>query len=724
MRDLAVGPQAQRALLRLLVKCGLIETKDVEVFPDTESCPINFFSRRGKFAESAALKLVSENLKVPQFSLDKSNLGTVIATIESPMFERYDLNRWRSIRAIPVEVGETWVTLAMANPLDHEIKSTLEFELGRSVRLALASEEQILSVLAHKFNASALGDVNSLSPTESEEDKPELTNIQNQESSVFQGDASSAPIVRLVNKIFSDAVERGASDVHLTPEKEKIAVRVRVDGIMQPLFDIPSQAHASVLARIKLLCGMDIAERRKPQDGRLRIKTALGLRDLRVSVLPTVHGENVVARILSSDLALSSFGSLGMSQEMERRLQRVLGGSSRVVLVTGPTGSGKTSSLYAALLHLHDGKNNIITIEDPIEYRIQGINQIQVNPKIGMNFAETLRSVLRQDPDVVMVGEIRDKETAAIAMQVAQTGHLVLSTLHTNTAPAAITRLRDLGVPSYLIASSLGSILAQRLVRRLCTCAEPMKDDWAKRCGDLGLAPTALKQPKGCAECAQTGFQGRVGVFSFLEVNEEIIEAIRNDTGEAEIARIAGKYGYLPLEEAGLKLVEQGLTSLDELERGVGVVDPESLHSHSKLSVPKGPAAVASTGIVRRKVLLVEDEENTRVVLSMLLQREHFEVIEAANGAEALEFVYQHAPEIIISDLMMPKMSGFEFVKRLKNDSRTRSIPVLVLTAADDEKNELNLIGSGADDFVSKTSDSKIMVARVHRLLERAGSAK
>lgn len=383
MNELAVSPQAQRALVKLLVKKGLLETKDVDSFTGTDSCPITFFAHRGRFPESDALRIVSETLSVPLFTIDKHNLARVVHSLESPLFERFDLNRWRAYRAIPVSVGEGYVTVAMANPLDHESKSVFEFELAREVRIVLASEEQILSVLANRMNSSALFDLNSLASPEPEiEDDFNFNDLHRQESSVFQGDATSAPIVRLVNKIFSDAVQSEASDIHLTPEKEKFVVRVRIDGIMQPLFDIPMQAHASVLARIKLLCGMDIAERRKPQDGRLRIKTARGVKDLRVSVLPTIHGENVVARILSSDFSHATFNSLGMSEEVQARLRRVLHGSSRVLLVTGPTGSGKTSTLYACLLHLNDGRRSIITIEDPIEYRIEGIDQIQVNPKI------------------------------------------------------------------------------------------------------------------------------------------------------------------------------------------------------------------------------------------------------------------------------------------------------------------------------------------------------
>lgn len=721
MRELAVSVQAQRALLKLLVKNGFIEPADCASFPDKDSCPIAFYARAGKLNEEKAIASVGAALGIKPLTIDKHNLARMVQTLEHPAFEAFEMKRWRELRAVPVEINDRSLVVAMANPLDHDAKQALSFDLGRDVQIVIASEERLLAALAHKMNSTALFELDSMFGAAEDSAEGTVSDVSKQESSVFQGDASSAPIVRLVNKIFSDAVQAGASDIHLTPEKEKVAVRIRVDGIIQHLFDVPTQAQASVLTRIKLLCGMDIAERRKPQDGRLRIKTALGAKDLRVSVVPTVHGENVVARILSSDLALATFESLGVPAPIEERFRRALSGSSRVVLVTGPTGSGKTSTLYAGLLHLHDGQRNIITIEDPIEYRIAGINQVQVNPKIGLGFAETLRSVLRQDPDVIMVGEVRDRETASIAMQVAQTGHLVLSTLHTNTAPAAITRLRDLGIPSFLIASSVGSVVAQRLVRRLCDCAVPASESDRRRADELGIDAEKLRSAGGCESCSNTGYRGRVGIFSFLEITDQVADAIRSEQGEGEISSRAAAQGFQSLDQSGLELVASGVTTVEEIERVLGALSKPATTAPAP-SAQSGDMKRNAQAIQKQKVLLVEDEENTRTVLTMLLQREHFEVIEAGDGQEGLAAVYEHAPALIICDLMMPKLSGSEMIQKLKNDARTRHIPVLVLTAADTEQNELQLIGSGADDFVSKTSDTKIMVARVHRLLERSAA--
>jgi type II secretory ATPase GspE/PulE/Tfp pilus assembly ATPase PilB-like protein len=480
MKELAVSSSAQSALLRLMVKVELISTHQSEQFKESDACPLAFFSRQGLFNEAEALTQVAAKLKIPQVIFDKNQLAQSVHCLENPIVQPVPLGRWRSLRSVPLEFGEKSIVIAMANPLDHEAKGSLEFTLGRAVHVRLASEEQILGVLSAKVNDSAVFDLDSLGGMNSEPTQAEASLDRNsfggQEASIYQGEASSAPIVRLVNKIFSDAVQLGASDVHVTPEKDKLVVKARVDGVMQNILEVPAVAKRGVTSRIKLLCGMDIAEHRKPQDGRLRIKTAAGPRDLRISTVPAAHGENIVARILTSEVSHVSFEQLGMAADIEAQLKQALASSSRVVLVTGPTGSGKTSTLYSSLLHLLDGTCNIITIEDPIEYRLAGLTQIQVNSKIGMNFAESLRAVLRQDPDVVMVGEIRDTETASVAMQVAQTGHLVLSTLHTNTAAAAVTRLRDLGVAPYLIASSLGAVLAQRLVRKPLTpwCSNPL----------------------------------------------------------------------------------------------------------------------------------------------------------------------------------------------------------------------------------------------------------
>lgn len=721
------------ALLRLLVKLQLIDSSQALVDPaKSEYGPVAHFARQNCYDEEDAVQIIAEHLKIPVTVIDRHSLPGILKAFEHPRVSTIQAERWKAMSAIPVEASDNYLVLAMANPLEHEVQSSLEFELGMQVRITIAQEGQILHVIRQRLNSGKLFDLEGIIGEEEEQASPEPAGSLMIQAGAQGGDAASPPVIRLVNRILADSVSAGASDIHLTPEKSGLAVRIRVDGIINQMQEVPANMRGAVVSRVKLLAGMDIAERRKPQDGRLRISTAIGPRDLRISTVPALHGENIVIRILSTDFGRVSLATLGMPAGIHEGVLRSLKGSSRVFLVSGPTGSGKTSSLYAALLHLADGHRNIITVEDPIEYRLDGISQIQVNPKINVTFAEGLRSILRQDPDIIMVGEIRDQETASIAMNAAQTGHLVLSSIHTNTAAAAVTRLRDLGVPAYLVASSVGSVLAQRLVRRLCPHCCIAED----RPGVAGWPGSALilenlRKSRGCSECRGMGYSGRIGLFSFLELSEGIREAVRREASEVELEALAAGEGFQSFISSGVELLNSGVTSLDELERVLGPLDEKSfaagranlsfMNDLSRDSGKPAPAQSRSAGLSRRRLLLVEDDEDMRGILAMILKGELFDVVEAANGHEALEKVYEDVPELVLCDLMMPKMSGLEFMERLKKDSRTSHIPVIILTAADSEENELELIHSGADDFISKASDTKLMLARIQRLLQRSG---
>lgn len=725
MKDVSVSQEAQVALVRLLGKLGLVSAVVAEQpWCGTDYCPIAHFAKQGQLSENEALSLVSQKLSIPLFVFEHNKIGQLIQALEHQALNKITVEQWLQMRAAPVEVSSLEVTVAAANPLDQALQKSLEFRLGRSIKLALAREDEILNFLLRRASSSYTIDLNSLIENSGAIITP-AEETSRAESHHTADDIAAPPVVRLANKILADAVRADASDIHLNPEKDNLTVKIRVDGILRTLFAVPNNFKQTVLSRLKLLSGMDIAERRKPQDGRLRIKTDYGLKDLRFSTIPTLHGENIVIRVLTPDLTKVTFEALGVDAPLQEKFSMALSSSAQVFLVTGPTGCGKTSTLYAALLRLRDGTTNIVTIEDPIEYRIQGVNQIQVNPKTEMTFAQGLRSLLRQDPDVIMVGEIRDYETGATAMQAAQTGHLVLSSLHANSAAAAVTRLRDLGVPAYLLSASLGTVVAQRLVRKLCRyCAVPLRGiDLSPYLG-LGLRPDCMRAAAGCEECGGTGFKGRTGVFSFLPINDSVREAIRLELGEQEIEARARSAGFRSLLEVGIDILNQGISSLDELERSLGPM--EALAASAGLGGARNSPRDAASGaggavssVPRRRVLLVDDDENTRVVLSLLLQREMFEVVEAQDGLEALEKVYQDPPQIIVSDLMMPRMNGLEMLQKLRHDSRVSSIPVLMLTAADSESNEIHLLDSGADDFVSKGADSKLMLARIHRLLER-----
>jgi type II secretory ATPase GspE/PulE/Tfp pilus assembly ATPase PilB-like protein len=731
------------ALARMLMKLNLIDEaawkKYFEVSPSSVPItdPISYGASFHLFEEGDALTLVAQQLGIKGYDLSKAEVSTSSRIMIDSLTTKVPQEMWRECRAIPILRERGMLVIAYSNPLSRDAKQTLDFALGESTRIAIAPEEQITSFLVYGDIKESRGPAPSLQGIDFSGVLTPIRQSDIENTILSTDDVDAAPIVRLVNKIFLDAFERGASDIHISPEKTQLTVKVRADGMMTDLMTVPPNVSTAVVSRIKLLAGMDISEKRRPQDGRIRINLANSYKDLRVSTVPTLYGENVVARVLNSDLTSVTFDSLGFPNEVMLTLTRDLHGTSQVVLVTGPTGSGKTSTLYAAVTALKDGLRNIITIEDPIEYRVNGVTQIQVNTKIGMTFAEAIRSVLRQDPDVVVVGEIRDGETATIAMQAAQTGHIVLATLHANSSPAAITRLRDLEIPTYLISSSIRGVLSQRLVRKLCqSCAVPdSRDTTFKVIGRFGR-DAAPREHRGCSECNNTGYQGRVGVYSYLCFTEEVKEAVRVQKGEAEIEALARSAGYKTLEEAALELVAAGTTSLDEVTRVLGQIATPMPHQRVPApAVSKEPAAHWPTKPVdltaapmmqpladklrKRRVLLVEDDENLRTVITMTLEKASFEVAQAVNGKDALSKIKNQLPDIVVCDLMMPEMNGAETVQRLRAAEATKKIPILMLTSADSDENEVRLLKSGADDFVSKGAGRKVFLSRINRLLER-----
>ena len=395
------------------------------------------------------------------------------------------------------------------------------------------------------------------------------------------------PAVRMVSSLLHAAFHKKASDIHIEPAGDSAIVRIRVDGMLRELHSIPEKMVPFVISRIKILSDMDIAERRAPQDGRFLVQFGSRRLDLRVSTLPTHEGEKVVMRVLDPAASCVSFEQLGFAPEISTALTKAVKAPHGMVLVTGPTGSGKSTTLYSALNMVRCGTLNIVTVEDPVEYKLEGINQVQVNVKAGLTFASCLRSMLRQDPNIIMVGEIRDQETAEIALQAAQTGHLVLSTLHTNDSVAAVTRLLDLGVPAFLIASSVRAILAQRLVRKLCKCAEPVPNAAMV----LSLNPNyadvqRIFRPVGCSECDHTGYRGRVGVYELLLMDDALRSAIRAGDRDDQLRAMVRSRGMRFMQEDAVAKVSRGLTTVDEIQR---VVPFESLDQALKCSHCENP---------------------------------------------------------------------------------------------------------------------------------------
>jgi type IV pilus assembly protein PilB len=468
-------------------------------------------------------------------------------------------------QAVPVAfVDKRTLLLAMADPSNVLAVDDVAIMTGYEVRVAVASPEAIGDLISRMARLDDV--VSGESPLEeTEESQAEIVNLRE--------NADDAPVVKLVNQIVAQAVERGASDVHLAPDGNEVRVRVRVDGILQDITTVPRRMAAGVVSRVKIMAELDIAERRLPQDGRVSLTVEGRHVDLRVVTLPSVHGESIVMRILDKDSVVMKLEKLGMAETERERFERAFRETHGAVLVTGPTGSGKSTTLYAALLELNTPEKNIITVEDPVEYQLEGITQVQVSSKVGLTFATGLRAMVRADPDVIMVGEIRDRETAQIAIESALTGHLVLSTLHTNDAPSAITRLTEMGIEAFLVASALDCVLAQRLARMLCSnCkqrtivpAEVLRDNGYKALVDL-----EAYEPTGCRRCGGTGYRGRLGIYEVMSVSSEIRRMALERRPAEEIRDVAVREGMRRLRDDGLEKVRQGLTSIAEIARVIG----------------------------------------------------------------------------------------------------------------------------------------------------------
>ena len=461
-------------------------------------------------------------------------------------------------RALPLRIDAGRVVIALANPLDQDAVSGLAFATGHPVTRVVARGGDIDAAIDRLYRREAAAEV------EDEVDEGDLERLKDL--------VSDAPVIRAVNRLIADAVDARASDIHLEPTDDRLAVRFRIDGMLREMPAKPPAMRAPVVSRIKVMANLNIAERRLPQDGRLRLTVRGHEIDLRVATAPSIHGESVVMRILDrSNLALDP-KSLGFDADLEAQFLGALAQPHGIMLVTGPTGSGKTTTLYAALAHLNAPDRKLTTIEDPIEYRLPGVVQSQINPGIGYTFSTALRSFLRQDPDIMMVGEIRDAETAQIAVQAALTGHMILSTLHTNTAAGAVTRLLDMGVEPFLLSSVLTGVLAQRLVRRLCPhCREPYEADPAllERLAIAAISAQDRRfyRPVGCPRCKGSGYAGRMAVFEFIRIDRDIAGLILQRADTRAIADAAARAGFGTLRGDGIAKARQGLTALEEVLR-------------------------------------------------------------------------------------------------------------------------------------------------------------
>jgi general secretion pathway protein E len=560
--------QGSRALDEVLIEGGLVDTADLErargYRVERGGTLADALLALGLVPEEALVQALAESARMP---VAAEILPTEIA---EALVRSVPIQFAKRNRVLPLADEGDRVSVAVADPDALDALHDLRVLLGRPVSPRLAPPGRILQAINRVYERGSeraedlmedLADVGLDALAHELEEPQDLLDASDE-----------APVIRLVNGILFQAVKDRASDVHVEPFERELQVRYRIDGVLYPVLTPPKALQAPITSRVKVMAGLDIAEKRLPQDGRIRIKIAGKDIDIRVSVLPTAFGERVVMRLLDKSAVLLDLEELGMEGSRFENFQGLIVKPHGILLVTGPTGSGKTTTLYAALSRINSRDINIITVEDPIEYQLLGIGQIHVNPKIDLTFAAGLRSILRQDPDVIMVGEIRDAETAEIAIQASLTGHLVFSTLHTNDAAGAITRLVDMGIEPFLVSSSVMAILAQRLVRVLCpACREPYRPP-PEGLADLGLKADELPdgrlyRPKGCPQCKHTGYRGRSGIYELLTVDEGVRELIMRGADSNTIKDEARRKGMLTLRDDGVRRVIRGFTSAEEVLR-------------------------------------------------------------------------------------------------------------------------------------------------------------
>ena len=673
-------------------------------------------------------KALARQFNIPFLRLDKTKIPEEITSlVPAGMAENY--------LVIPVERTGNRLLVAMADPADLYAIDDLRFVTQMPIDVAVASQEDVLEAIGRHYPKQDLQQDLDSDPG-IDEDIEIIRQVEKEEADVHDllKLTELPPVVRLTNAILVDAVKLKASDIHVEPQETSVLIRYRIDGIMREIVKTDKRLHASLVSRMKVISNMDISIRRKPQDGRSQIKWANKTYDLRVSTIPTSYGEKVTIRILPQDTEGIRLEGLGIEERAFDDLAKAISKPQGIILVTGPTGSGKSSTLYACLNRLNTPLVNIITVEDPIEFRIPGINQMQINPKAGVTFSAGLRSILRQDPDIVMVGEIRDSETASIAFQAGQTGHLVLSTLHTNDASSAITRLMDLGVAPFLISASLIAVVGQRLARKICPeCKAPdcLSPQIIERLPlhNIGKETTTFWKGIGCEACQYTGYTGRLGLFEILTVTPSLTEIIAPNVSALTIKKAAEREGFQSMSMDGIRKALQGLTTIEEVLRvappeadevpQVPIVEPPVPEDTPAEAFPseERPASVAS--VQPKKILVADDNEIILKVLCNVLESENYLVTTAKDGLEAFKLAVQEKPDLIITDLLMPKMDGITLIEKLKSQLSTRYIPIIMHTAKDEVDSEVKGIDAGADDYLTKPVKAKRLLSRINRLLSR-----
>lgn len=654
----------------------------------------------------------------------------------------------RKFHVFPLRDGDRALVVATADPTNVQAEQEVGFASGRTAIFQLAPPEKIATALDAAYSPDKAAESLLEGVSESVDDLVEVVGVTDEPEEISAEESATGPVVRLTNLILLEAIERGASDIHIQPTATGGVVRYRVDGVLRSGMQMPAPVLTRVVSRIKVMSRLDIADRLRPQDGRARMVVDGKKYDLRISTVPTRRAEKVVVRVLSP-LQSGTLEDTGMPTREVERLRHVVGNRDGIFVVTGPTGSGKTTTMYAALREIATEDVNIMTVEDPVEYELPGLTQIQVEHKQGVTFASALRAILRQDPDVVFVGEIRDLETSEMAAQASLTGHLVLATLHTNDAVAAIRRFLDLGLDRTTVADTLRAALAQRLLRRVCPdCAQPVTDPLTAVERHLektyGVRPTV--RAMGCDACAQQGYRGRVPVMELFVTSPTVQRMILEGASAPVIREQVREEGMMTLLEGALQRVRDGETTLEEVARVVGEESesPRSATAHAE----SGQIATSATPAPRPApppapkptiqavsapeldddedapphILVVDDDGASRAIARGLLEKEGYRVSEAADGSEGLVMLARgEAFNLMVLDLDMPTLGGRETLRAVRGAVSTAGLPVVVLTGTEDPGAEIELMEQGADDYIRKPIDPPRFVTRVKATLRRAG---
>lgn len=690
-------------LVRITERAGLAGSERMDVPADTSAEDAwGAVGRAVGVPDSKLSELVAEyfRLDVANFALADPNAFLLVPEAMA-----------RKHLIFPLAETDRHLVVATADPTDVEAERLLGFTSGRQAIFEVASPRAILEAIDERFSPekaveNLLG--NLLEMDDDAEDAVKLVEEMGPEA-ISEGDVQSTPVVKLTNLIIRDGIAQGVSDIHIEPGRKVGTVRYRVDGVLRKHMELPMSALNRVISRIKILSKLDIADRLRPQDGKARVRVKNLTYDLRVSTIPAGGAEKCVLRVLDSNAAVT-LEDLNVPAPELARFRQLLAKRDGIVLVTGPTGSGKTSTLYGALRELADGKVNIMTVEDPIEYELPSITQTQVEAKQGLTFSAALRSILRQDPDVILVGEIRDRDTAKTAVEAAMTGHLVLATVHANDAVSSVPRLADMGLQYSAIAATLRGALAQRLIRKVCAaCAEPVRGvltpDEQRLTERHGVEPVV--RAVGCPECGFSGYRGRLPIQEVLHVGPRVAAAIEARKGVATLNKLAEQGGMRSMHEVALDWVQQGKTTLVEIERVLG----GSMEEEDVAQAEEGPP----------KILVVDDDEDARLLIRTLLEKEDYEIQEAEDGHKAMD-ILKVDPDfsLVVLDLRMPGMDGWEVLNLIRGSVDTAALPVLIRTGAGTAKEEAELLNAGADDFMAKSVDPVRFVARVKAIIRRS----